>query len=65
MMRYNVYGIVTGTKYIGEFEAASKEEAVEIALQSKNNNFHLCCECSGNVELDEMSCQDAHAEEVE
>ena len=29
-MKYTVYGIVTGTIFLGEFEAVSEEEAIDI-----------------------------------
>lgn len=58
MPRFKVYGVVTGSKYLGEFEANSKEEAEELALQSNEAYVSLCCECSDE-------CEDPEVTEVE
>lgn len=54
-MKYHVVGTVHGSKYLGEYEAESAEEAVEMALAEKGGPISLCHHCSqecedGNVE---------------
>ena len=46
MKRYRVTGIVTGSKYLGEFKANSAEEAGEMALESDEVSVNLCHRCS-------------------
>lgn len=50
MPKYNVYGTVVGSKYLGVFEASSAEEAVEKALQSDEAYVSLCHQCAGECE---------------
>jgi hypothetical protein len=47
MPRYNVTGTVVGSKYLGEFEAETEEQAVEIALSSNSAYVSLCHHCAG------------------
>jgi hypothetical protein len=61
---FMVYGLVTGTKYLGEFKAETADEAVDMALQSDANDVSLCHQCSGGFDLDNKSCMDATAEEI-
>lgn len=64
MARYRVYGIVTGTKSLGEFDADSPEEAVKMGLDSDENDLIICHQCSRQVELD-YSCASGIAELVD
>jgi hypothetical protein len=43
---YNVYGIVTGSKYLGQVEAFSKDEAEEKAWSELEASVSLCHQCS-------------------
>lgn len=61
-MKYSVYGVVKGSKYLGEFEADSEEEAVKKALNSEAAYINLCWQCSDNCEDPEVVS--AEAEEV-
>lgn len=63
MPRFNVYASVVGTKYLGEFEAATKEEAAEMALRSGAAHVSLCHQCTD--ECEDPECSDATAEEIE
>jgi hypothetical protein len=47
---WRVHGTVTGSKYLGEFEAETEEEAIEKALDSDAAYISLCHQCSGNCE---------------
>ncbi len=57
MPKFRVYGVVTATKHIGTFEAATKEEAEQMAWESDEAYVSVCHHCSGEVdgaEIDEM-----------
>lgn len=60
MAKYRVYGNYVFSKVLGEYEAASEEEAIQKALEEAEPNATLCCECSREFvdsgELDENSC---------
>lgn len=60
MAVYNVYGKVVGTKYLGEYEADSEDEAIEKALQEHVGSISLCHQCSSECEDAELD--DATAE---
>ena len=48
-MKYNVYGKVSGTKFLGTFEASSPEEA-ECAAMKANGSVNLCHQCASECE---------------
>lgn len=48
--KYRIYGVVTGSKYLGEVEADSKEEAAEKAFEQLDVAFHLCHQCVDEAE---------------
>jgi len=54
-MKYLVYGIISASKFIGEFEAESKEKAIEMAENSENcYTPGLCHQCSGEINLGDI-----------
>lgn len=57
MSKYRAYGRVVGSKYLGEFEADSPEEAKKLAEQSDECHISLCWSCSDE-------CEDPEIEEV-
>lgn len=63
-MKYLVYGRFYASKFIGEFEANSPEEAREIAESSDNNYVSLCHQCAGEIDLNEMSAYEFDVEEL-
>jgi hypothetical protein len=63
MPRYRVSGTVIASKYLGEFEADTEEEAIEMALSSENAYVSLCHQCSGECENPEI--HDANAEPID
>lgn len=65
MPKYRVYGVVTGTKYLGVFEADTQEEAEQMALESNENHVSICHQCAGSFDLDDTSCGSANAERDE
>lgn len=62
MKTWNVTGVVTGSKYLGEFEAETEAEAIQMALESDAAQVGLCHQCSGECEDPEVN--EAVASEV-
>jgi hypothetical protein len=60
MPKWHVYGKVVATKYLGEFESATKEEAEALALDSNTANVCLCHACV--KEADDAQIVEAEAE---
>ena len=54
MAKYRVCGHVSAGKYLGVFEADSKDEAIEKALNSEEACVSLCHHCSGEAEDPEI-----------
>jgi hypothetical protein len=65
MPKFSVIGIVPAQKYLGDFEADTAEEAIEMALSSDNNSLSICHQCSNSFELNDISCHEATAELVD
>lgn len=64
MPKYRVYALYTASKFLGEFEANSKEEAVNKGEEKGDTWVSLCHQCSDEIEVND----DPHtyeAEEVE
>jgi hypothetical protein len=57
MPHYRAYGSVVGSKYLGEFEAATPEEAKEMACSSGAASIDLCHHCADE-------CSDGMVEKV-
>lgn len=54
-MRYTVYVIATASRYIGEVEASSEEEAKEKGFELENCYIEsLCYHCAGQVEIGDV-----------
>jgi hypothetical protein len=54
MPKFNVVGIVSGSKFLGTFEAPTKEEAVQVAMNSATASVSFCCQCSDQCEDPEI-----------
>lgn len=63
MPRYNVVAKVVGSKYLGEFEAETAEEAIEKALVSRAAHISLCHQCTD--ECEDPECEEATAEMID
>lgn len=50
MKKWTVTGVVTGSKYLGTYEAETAEEAIEMALESEAASCSVCHQCSSQVE---------------
>lgn len=46
--RWNVYGAVSATKFLGTFEAETAEEAEEMAMEA-NGHVSVCHHCADEV----------------
>jgi hypothetical protein len=60
MPRWNVYGAVTGSKYLGQFEADTEEEAIAKAEDSDQTYVSLCHQCSdqcGDPEIGKITAE--------
>jgi len=55
-MKYRVYGIMTASCLIGEYEADSEDDAKAKAESDGEANWYptLCHQCSTEVELEEI-----------
>lgn len=62
MKKWSVVGKVVGSKYLGDFEAETAEEAVEKALESDAAQVGMCHECF--PECEDGQIEEATAEEV-
>ncbi len=60
---FRVCGVVTGSKYLGDFRAQTAAEAVEMALAAEGGRVGFCHACAHNCEDAEVS--DAEALEIE
>lgn len=63
MKKYRVYGVVTGSKYLGEVEAENAEEAEQKAFDELDIGCSLCHHCSSEAEDAEI--HELNIEEVE
>ena len=64
MKTYRVYGLWTASKFIGEFEANSEEEAIAMAEDSDESYASLCHQCSKNLDLSDLYPYKFEAEEA-
>lgn len=53
MPKFSVFGVVSATKYIGEYEAETKEEAEQMAWDDAY--VSICHQCSSEVEDPEIT----------
>lgn len=54
-MKYNVTATVVGSKYLGEFEADSPDEAAEMARNSTAASIGFCHQCAEHCEDPEVT----------
>ena len=54
MAKFAIYGKVVGTKYLGEFEAKSAEDAITQAEANSDTYVALCHQCSSQCEDPEV-----------
>ncbi|MFD2334653.1 hypothetical protein ACFSR7_35875 [Cohnella sp. GCM10020058] len=58
MPKYSVYGYIRTSKFIGEFEAATKEEAEQMAWDSDEAYVSVCHHCARQVQDPEIISMD-------
>lgn len=63
MPKFRVSASVVGSKYIGEFEAETAEDAEQLARDSSEASISLCHQCS--CECEDAECSDMQVELVE
>lgn len=54
MPKYSVYAIVTGSKFLGEIEAESKEAAIQKGWDHPDCHISICHQCSREVEVGDI-----------
>lgn len=52
--KWDVTGVVVGSKFLGTFEAETEAEAVRMALESDASSVSLCHQCSDECEDPEV-----------
>lgn len=62
MPKYNLYAKVAASKYLGEVEAATMEEAIQKGYDLDSCTVSVCHQCSRDVEDPEVD--DVTAEKV-
>ncbi|KVL67380.1 hypothetical protein [Burkholderia ubonensis] len=62
LKKFRVYGMFTCSKYLGEFEAETAEEAADKAAESEENHVSLCHHCAREMDLDEYSASSFQTE---
>lgn len=62
--RWRVFGAVVGTKYLGVWEASSKQEAIDKAMESDIASITLCHQCAQDCEDAEVNSDLSTAEEI-
>ena len=63
MAKWSCYGLVRGSKFLGEFEADTKEAAIKLAEESDECYVSLCHQCAN--ECDDPDIYEVHAEPAE
>tara|TARA_E500000305_G_C4028231_1_gene243093 strand:+ start:698 stop:901 length:204 start_codon:yes stop_codon:yes gene_type:complete len=63
MPKWIIYAVVSGSKFLGEVEAATKEEAIQKAWGLDSCYASVCHQCSRQIEDAEVT--DIHAEPLE
>lgn len=59
MKKWRVYGKIVASKYLGEFEAETKEEAERLALESDAAMVCFCHACAKEARDAEIASADA------
>lgn len=53
MPKYGVYASVGATMYLGEYEAETEDEAIEMAMKNASTPT-LCHQCSGELDIGDI-----------
>ena len=63
MKRFRLCATVTGSKYLGEVEAETIEEAIEKGYGLDECHVSVCHQCSNEIEDAEIT--DIHADDIQ
>ena len=63
MPTYRAVGVVTGSKYLGEFTAPTEAAAEQAALESYEASVSLCHQCAD--ECEDPAIEEVHLEQVD
>lgn len=65
MKKYKVYGLITASVVMGEYEAESKEQAIKMSENDDQAEWFpsLCHQCAREIELNDITTLEA--EEIE
>lgn len=63
MPKYNVYSMATASIFLGEFEAETEEQAIELAVKENPPHVSLCHQCSGEIEIGDFYQEEAEISE--
>jgi len=55
MAKFNCYATISGSKYLGQVEADTSEEAEEKAFKLPSASVHLCHQCAEDIEDPEVT----------
>lgn len=59
MKKYTVTESIYGTRFVGTFEAKTKEEAIKKALDFDTGFLGLCGQCAPQIELEAFGAMEA------
>lgn len=65
MAKWECYAAVVGTKYLGQVDAETEEEAKEKALELDTCFVSVCHQCSsevGDIDIDEITVEASRGE---
>jgi hypothetical protein len=62
MPKFAVYGVATASKFLGEYEAETQDEAIEMARVEGDYSFHTCHQCARHVDIGDI--YEEQAEEI-
>lgn len=64
MPLYDVYGVYSTAKFIGQYDAPSEEEAMEMAQEDADDSISLCFQCGEDLDESELQLDRLEAEEA-
>ena len=62
--KFRVIGLVSASIDLGVYEAETKEEAIDMAYDNDNTNFHptVCTHCSKEIEIGNIYDEEVYEE---
>lgn len=59
MPKYRVYSLATASLFLGEFDAETEDQAIELAIKENPPHASLCHHCSDEIELGDFYTEEA------